>query len=314
METASAMHVGEALWGNALYQQTVGIVILFLVVVSLVLFILQRKNQRFSAAWASLKSWLFAAPFLLVICGMPYPWTLVFLVLVGISAAKTFYRMTGMYHRSWFVWTTYVFMCFSGICIYLGWNELYSLMPMIFLLAISTIPFLRNSATQMIQYCALSLMAFIFFGWAFLHMGKLLTMEMGIFVTMYIYILVEFCEAVSLATTRLFGKVKLWDRITTRVSVEGIFLATFLTLILAWALRHMLPIRTEEYWVAAGITAAIFGRSGDLFLSVIRRDLGIKPSGVFIIGRDDILSRVDKLVFAAPAFYYVLLLLNELKI
>lgn len=304
---------GGALWGNPLYQETVSIIILFLVIVSAILFVMQRRNSRFAGAWASLKSWLFAAPFLLVIAGMPYPWTLVFFVFVSITAAKTFFRMTGMYHRSWFVWATYIFMIGLGFCVHLGWNELYNLMPMIFLLAISTIPFLRNSATHMIQYCALSLMAFIFFGWGFMHMGKLVAMDRGIFLVIYIYVLVEFCEAVSLATTRLAGKVKLWDRITTRMSVEGIFTATLFTLVLAWALRHLLPVRSEEYWVAAGITAAIFGRSGDLFLSVIRRDLGIKPSGVFIIGRDDILSRVDKLVFAAPAFYYVLLLLKELR-
>jgi len=296
-----------------MYQQTAGLIIAFLIFVSVMLFLLQRNSPRFQAAWASLKSWMFAAPMLLVIGGLPFPWTLIFLVFVSVSAIKTFFRMTGMYHRSWFVWITYIFTIGLGFCIHFGWEELYNLMPMIFLLTLSTIPFLRNSATHMIQYCALSLMGFIFFGWGFMHMGKLITMEKGVFITMYIYMLVEFCEAVSLATTRLIGKVKLWDRITTRMSVEGIFTATLMTLLLAWAMRHLLPDRSEAYWVSAGITAAIFGRSGDLFLSVIRKDLGIKPSGVFIIGRDDILSRVDKLVFAAPAFYYVLLLLKELR-
>ena len=296
-----------------MYQQTAGLIIAFLIFVSVMLFLLQRNSPRFQAAWASLKSWMFAAPMLLVIGGLPFPWTLIFLVFVSVSAIKTFFRMTGMYHRSWFVWITYIFTIGRGFCIHFGWDELYNLMPMIFLLTLSTIPFLRNSATHMIQYCALSLMGFIFFGWGFMHMGKLITMEKGVFITMYIYMLVEFCEAVSLATTRLIGKVKLWDRITTRMSVEGIFTATLMTLLLAWAMRHLLPDRSEAYWVSAGITAAIFGRSGDLFLSVIRKDLGIKPSGVFIIGRDDILSRVDKLVFAAPAFYYVLLLLKELR-
>jgi phosphatidate cytidylyltransferase len=70
-------------------------------------------------------------------------------------------------------------------------------------------------------------------------------------------------------------------------------------------MRHLLPIRKEPFWLASSLIVILLGRSGDIILSVIRRDLGIKDSGLFIIGRDDILSRVDKFIFVAPAFYYV---------
>ena len=176
--------------------------------------------------------------------------------------------------------------------------------------AIFLIPMLRNSYSQMIQYIALSLLAFIFFGWSFMHLGRLLYLPGGVYLMMYIYILTEFSESVSLATTRIRGDHKLFQKISQRFSIEGVIVSLFLTLILAWGLRHMLPDRTEPFWMAAGLIATLSGRFGDLAVAVIRRDLDIKDSGVFIIGRDDILARIDKLIFVGPIFYYALLFLQ----
>lgn len=303
-----------ALWYQPLYRETALVILAFLFVISGALFFLRTKSLRMTAAWASLKSWIFITPLLLGVMGLKWPYPLVFLVFLAIFGAKTFFRMVGMYHRSWFVWTTYLFIFTQGFCVYYQNFELYNLMPMIFLGIIAGIPLLRNSYRHMIQYVALTLLSFIFFGWGFLYMGHLLTLDYGIYIAIYLYILVEFSETVSISATKLYGKIKMFDNITTRVSVEGVFTSLLLTLIMAWGLRHLLPDRSEKYWVAAALVAFFFGRSGDLILSVIRRDLGIKETGVFIIGRDDILARIDKLLFAAPIFYYVYQLLPAVKI
>jgi len=71
-------------------------------------------------------------------------------------------------------------------------------------------------------------------------------------------------------------------------------------------------VRTEVYWVSAGVIVSIFGRIGSLVMTMIRKDLGIKDSGnVFIIGKDDIIARVDKLIFVAPIIYYLFLALDK---
>jgi predicted CDP-diglyceride synthetase/phosphatidate cytidylyltransferase len=53
-------------------------------------------------------------------------------------------------------------------------------------------------------------------------------------------------------------------------------------------------------------TDGVGGSIGDLTLSVIRRDLGIKDAGAFIIGRGDLLTIMDRTIFVAPIFYYVM--------
>lgn len=299
------------LFSNRLYQETSAVIFAMIFACGISLFIFRRKNPRMAAAWESIKSWFFAAPFLLIMMALPAPFPLIFLTWVGISSAKTFFQMTGMYHRSWFVVITYVFIALMGLEIYYHDWTFYNLMPMIFMGVIALIPLVRNSVDHMIQYMALSLMAFTLFGWSYMHLGALLSMEKGVFVVLYLYLLTEFSQNVMVATSRTFGRIRPFSRISARYTLEGLVISTALTLGLAWAMRHLLPDRSEQYWMAAGFVAAVFGGFGHLFLSVIRRDLGIRNHGIFIIGRGDILNRVDKLTFVGPLYYYIFVWLIE---
>lgn len=294
------------LWFTPLYRETVGLVLLFLFSISAAVFFIRNNSTYLSAVWASLKSWLFVAPLLFFIFGLPEPWPLVFMMLVAIYAIKTFYQIVGMYHRTWFVWSTYLFVMGLTYAVHINDNNLYHLSPMMFLAFIATIPLFRNSANRMVQYISLSSMAATSLGWSFLHLGRILPLENGVYIVIYLFILCEFSEVVTMAYNRKVGKIKILKNISSRVSIDGIFISLALTLLLAWGLRHMLPVRSELYWVAAGLGASFLGRFGDLFLSVVRKDLGIKDTGIFILGRGDILRRVDKMVFVAPFYYFLL--------
>jgi phosphatidate cytidylyltransferase len=302
-----------ALWNDRIFRETAALILGFLALLSVLMFLLRNRAVPLMAGWASLKSWVFVAPVFLLGIALPEPWPLVLLVTVGIFSAKTFFQMVGIYHRSWFIWTTYIFILWLGYLTFRDDLELFNLAPMIFLGAISLIPLVRNSATHMIQYIALSLISFVFWGWSLMHMGLLLMMERGALIVLYLYLLTEISDAVALASSRTFGKLKPFDKISHRVTVEGTIVSILVSLLLAWGMRHLLPDRSERFWIAAGLIAAIVGRLGGLILSVIRRDLGIKNTGVFIIGRDDILSRTDKLIFVGPMYYYVFLYLQQVQ-
>lgn len=299
------------LWNNQLYRETAALVMAGLIVLSILVFLLKRKGPPYTSAWASLKSWLFVGPLLFAAFALPKPFPLMFVTWMGVLSAKTFFQMVGMYHRSWFVWTTYVFIFSLGYIIYTDHLEYYNLMPMIFLGVISLIPLLRNSATHMIQYLALSLMAFIFWGWSYMHMGRLLTFEGGELMVLYLYLLTEVSENATWAASKLIGRIKPFSKISSKVTLEGMLVSFLVTMLLAWGMRHLLPDRSEQFWVAAGLVAAIVGRMGDLIINVIRRDLGIKDTGIFIIGRDGVLARVDKLIFVGPIYFYAYIYLQQ---
>ena len=302
------------LWSQPLYRETVYLILGALAVCGALLFPFRARNAHTHAAWASLKSWLFAAPILLAFMGLAAPWPLIVLTVVAMSGAKAYFQMLGMYHRSNFVWATYVGIIALALCIHFNRRDLYNLAPMVLFGAICMIPVARNSHKDMIQYMALTLMAFMFLGWSFMHLGLVWRLPQGPYMTIYIIVLTECCDNIYLALSRHVGRVKLFSKISPRRSLEAFLIAAAATLGLAWGLRHLLPVSTEPYWIASGLVAALGGSLGDLALSVIRRDLGIKDVGPFIIGRGDLLNIMDRMIFVAPIFYYAMLYLSEVGV
>jgi phosphatidate cytidylyltransferase len=297
-------------WESPVYQKTALIVLSIIFISGFFVYFFRKKSHYFISSWASIKSWVLAAPLLFVIFGFPEPIPLVILTLIAVSGAKVFFQILGMYHRSYFVLISYLGILGLGLASYYQWITLYNAMPMIVLALACLVPLLRNSYKQMIQYISLTLLGFIFLGWSFMHLGLILGNENGVYQVMYLIILTEFCDNTILAISRYFPQPKMFSRIDSRRTLLGTAFSIFLTLVLAGMMKYLLPDNNEKYWLSAGLVASLGGVLGDLVMTVVRKDAGVKVVGSFIIGRGDFLRRMDRLIFVAPIFYYVMTWLN----
>ena len=216
----------------------------------------------------------------------------------------------GMYHRSYFVLLCYAGILALGYCIYKDRLDLYNLLPMVVIGASLLVPLLRNSYKRMIQYVSLTSLAFVLLGWSLMHLGLILKLEQGVYQFMYLLILTEICDNTNLAISRYVGKFKIFDRIDVKRTFESTIVSAGITIAVAFAMRHLLPDGSEKYWLTAGLIASLGGLFGDMVMTVIRKDAGIKEVGAFIIGRGDVLHRMDRLIFVAPIYYYIMLSLN----
>jgi phosphatidate cytidylyltransferase len=295
-------------WESPIYRQTVLIVLGIIFLSGFIVFLFRRKTHYFTFSWASIKSWLIAAPLLFGVIGAPEPWPLVILTLIAIIGAKIFFQIFGMYQKALFVWCCYGGIVALAFCVNTNNIVTYNLMPMIVLGTMCLIPIIRNDFHRMIQYTSLSLLAFVFMGWSFMHLGLILKFEKGIYQLMYLIILTEFCDNTTLALSRSLGSTQIASHINPKRYIESTVVSILLTIALASIMRFLLPDNSENYWFASGLIAALGGGIGDLVMTVIRRDLGIRDYGAFIIGRGDFLHRMDRLIFVAPIYYYFMLL------
>lgn len=304
----------ESQWNHPIFRETVFLICGLVFIGALILFPFRNRNANFLKAWHSLRSWVIGAPLVFLLIGSGHPWPYVGLVVCAVFACKEFFQMTGMYHRNTFVWLTYIAVIIMGYLIMEGHIKLFHAMPMIFLGCVTLLPILHNSSKNMIQYVALSVLACNFIGWAFLHLGLIMRLENGPYYAIYLVLLTEVCDNTALAVSKLFGKYKILDNIAANRTIEGIIVCIVVTILVGWGMRHLLPDRSPQYWLTTSLVAIIAGGLGGVVLSYIRRDLGLRGSGAFIIGRGGILDRIERLIFAAPIYYYVLENIDKIPI
>lgn len=299
------------MWLQEDFQFIATVTFACLVLSAIIAFPFRKKSPHFLAAWSSLQAWLFAAPIFFFLVGASFQTALAGFYILALFALKEFFQMTGMYHRSSFVWISYIGLAALSWCVWKDHHELYNLLPMIFLGAISLVPILWGESDRMVQYLGLSLLGFIFIGWAYLHIGWLLKEPNGPLLIIFVTILSEWADNVSLAVTRLIGKTKIMDKIASRRTLEGFLAASVTTPLVGWSLRFLLKDQAE-YWLVLSLIALFVGGLGDILLGIIRRDLGVRDTGAFILGRSGILDRLDRLIFVVPITYFYLQHAEEL--
>lgn len=300
-----------AAWASTAYQQTAVIVLLVIFAGATINYLFRKKNQYSMVAWASIKSWLILAPLMFGLMGLRTPIPTIVLTIFAIFGAKVYFQILGMFHQTGFVYTCYAGIVGLGIFSQMNNLTLYNEMPMAVLGVSCLIPLFQRNYKNMIQYISLTLLGFIFLGWSFMHLGLILNFESGIYQMMYLIILTEFCDNTNLAISRYFKGPKLLSEINSRRTLLSTFISILLTIVIAYAMRHLLPDRSDKYWLASGLIASFGGVVGDLVMAVVRRDAGVKVVGPFILGRGDFLQRMDRLIFVAPIYYFVMIALNQ---
>ncbi len=297
-------------WDSPVYRQTVAIVLLFIFLGAAVNFVFRKKSQYSAVTWATIKSWLILAPLMFFFLGLRAPIPIIFLTLLAIYGSKVYFQLMGMYHQSSFVYICYVGVLGLGLSSHFGSLTFYNEMPMFVLGLSCLVPLFRREYRDMIQHISLTLLGFIFLGWSFMHLALILNFENGLYQVMYLIILTEFCDTTNLAISRYFKGPKIISEINKKRSWNSTLVAILITLALAYGMRYLLPDGSEKYWLATGLIASFGGVVGDMVMTVVRRDAGVKIVSGFVLGRGDFLNRVDRLIFVAPIYYFIMLGLN----
>ncbi|MET0294769.1 MAG: phosphatidate cytidylyltransferase [Phenylobacterium sp.] len=113
-------------------------------------------------------------------------------------------------------------------------------------------------------------------------------------------------DVLQYVTGKLFGRHRIMPKVSPNKTWEGFLGGWILTAGLILLTGPLLtPLSGIGLWVMA-LALPVAGFAGDVTMSAVKRDIGVKDTSAFIPGHGGVLDRADSLVFTAPLFFHVL--------
>src|SRR5262249_44692229 len=115
-------------------------------------------------------------------------------------------------------------------------------------------------------------------------------------------------DTMAYFTGRLIGRHKLWPALSPGKTWEGFVAGVITTVPVAFFALYQDRDDFIPVWQALvlGGVLALAAPAGDLFESAIKRDMQVKDTGRLLAGHGGVLDRIDALLFAFVAAYYLL--------
>ena len=121
---------------------------------------------------------------------------------------------------------------------------------------------------------------------------------------LYLVLLTELNDVAQFISGKTFGRHKVTPTVSPKKTVEGLIGGIIVTTVLAYVLAPWLTPLTRLEAIAAGMIIGLFGFIGDVTVSAVKRDIGVKDSGNLLPGHGGVLDRLDSLTYTAPLFLH----------
>ncbi len=285
-------------------QWTMGGVFAALVTASATTATLRRMRPSIDLAEVRLRVrswWVMAAVFIVALAVHPAV-TLVFLAAVGVAAVVELHRATGTVVLPVAVAATVAAygMAYAGAA---------DLLPGLVVAAgvAAALVSVVAGVTQGFTARVGSTMVAAAVGAGLAHLAGLLALPAtevrtagGAGLLLWLVIVAQGGDVAQFLSGKAFGRTKLAPLVSPNKTVAGLMGGIVVAAALGSGLGALLTAHSWVWGLLLGVAVAIAGTAGDLMVSAIKRDCGVKDCGRFIPGHGGILDRVDSLILAAP--------------
>ena len=307
----------ELAWKSDIFRTYVAILIGVMGLAGAVLagltFVL-KKNV--SSIWTIYRSWLVMAPLAFLMIALGRGPTVLFFTALSLIGAREFIRATGLATDRLMSAAVYAAIAGVGVTTLIdnpntgnpGWYGLFMAMPVYAIAAFILVPIIRNRTQGQLQATSLAILGFIYIGWMFLHAALLTNVPQAYGYLLYLLFAVELNDISAFTFGKLFGrggKHPFRSNISPKKTWEGAIGAFAVSMALPWAMQFSFPHFGMTELILTGLIVGVGGQLGDLSISIIKRDTGIKAMGTLIPGHGGILDRIDSLIYTAPLFMHM---------
>jgi phosphatidate cytidylyltransferase len=255
------------------------------------------------------KSWLFLIPLMFVPVLLGAAWTQVAVLVLSLLCYREFARATGLFREKLISLVVVIGIVAVMAAALDHWYDLFvALFPLVVAVLAAT-AILPDQPRGYIQRVALGVLAFALFGVAFGHLSYMSNDANYRPLLLMVLIAVAANDVFAYVVGKSLGRRKLAPNTSPNKTVAGAAGALLLTTGLVAVLAHFVfkdsPFDRAPVLFALGATISIVGQLGDLMLSSIKRDLGLKDTGVALPGHGGLLDRFDSLILVAPAVFHL---------
>lgn len=151
-----------------------------------------------------------------------------------------------------------------------------------------------------------SLMTTVF---AFSHVAFLLVLpddgkQTGALLVLFLVGLTEFNDIAQYLWGKSIGRMKVMPKVSPNKTLAGLIGGVATTTLMAALLGPVMTPLNLPLSLLAGFIIGLSVFCGDVVMSAIKRDIGVKDSGTLLPGHGGILDRLDSLIFTAPVFFH----------
>ncbi|MBM4200332.1 MAG: phosphatidate cytidylyltransferase [Gammaproteobacteria bacterium] len=262
-----------------------------------------------------IRSWWFMVAAFAAALALHRNLTLVFFAFVSFLALKEYLSLipTRRSDRRVLFWA-YLTIPFQYLWIGMEWYGLFIiflpvyaflLLPLRMVLVGETAEFLRAAGTL-----HWGLMTTVF---SISHVAFLLVLPVyrnpvagGAGLVLFLVLLTEANDIAQYLWGKSLGRRRILPRVSPNKTWAGFLGGVGTTTVLAIGLAPYLTPLLPKYAALAGLLIGVAGFVGDVVISAVKRDIGVKDSGALIPGHGGILDRIDSLTYTAPLLFHYL--------
>ncbi|WEJ90977.1 MAG: phosphatidate cytidylyltransferase [Klebsiella huaxiensis] len=129
-------------------------------------------------------------------------------------------------------------------------------------------------------------------------------LQTGALLVLFLVGLTEFNDVAQYLWGKSLGRIRVTPKVSPNKTLAGLLGGIGSTTLAALLLG---PLMTPLGWgmsLLAGVIIGVTGFCGDVVMSAVKRDIGVKDSGTLLPGHGGILDRLDSLIFTAPVFFH----------
>jgi len=288
------------------------VIVVVLVVAPLVILLLARLGWVGPSLRQELvrryNSWLVISSLMLVPILLGAAWTMAMVAVLSLLCNREYGRATGLFRETAISLVVVLGIYAVTFAIVDHWYNFFMALFPLTVGVIAATAILADQPKGYIQRVALGVLGFALFGSALGHLGYLANDPNYRPIVMMVILAVEANDVFAYIVGKTMGRRKLVPNTSANKTVGGAMGALVLTTVLVVVIGRQVFAGTDldrpGRLVALGVIISVVGQLGDLMLSSIKRDLGLKDMGVTIPGHGGLLDRFDSLILVAPAVFH----------